>query len=475
MVLLIEVAHRRSRSRGLFVYDGSGAVTRGARGGRAGLERAERGGGLLRAPLRPRRGGPSVLGGTGVPRVRGGDRRTAAPSRESAGVGQGLVSGHVGRGPFVVFGAVGVGRGGRGRAGGSGGRAGGARGARRGRLPLGVDPAEEVAVDPQDRADTAVRGGRGHVDTEVELPGEAADRGEPHARRVAQVGEQDRVGTGHRPPGVLAFVRGHAHARVVDGDADAVMDVLQVDHDLGVRGGVPQRVVEELGDDDRDRFDGVRDQRGTGFEVVVHPHPVVSDEPGLPAGHRLDEVRVLTGEPDPGSAHDRRDLRPAQRLLVLVVQHEQGLRQLRVVIPLLERAQSVLQAVQRGLDLPGGPAHPGLRGGVDTGALRGEFRTQGGEHVLEGDPERRTDELRLRRSRHGHPRMRQLPGDGRDPLDGEMLDLGHQRRLNTGQSVPQIRDLRALQGTLTPRPQQTGAERQRGQRAGGERTGHQVR
>lgn len=56
-----------------------------------------------------------------------------------------------------------------------------------------------------------------------------------------------------------------------------------------------------------------------------------------------------------------------------------------------------------------------------------------------------------------------------------MLDLDGQRRLNTVQSVPQIGDLLALEGTLTPRTQQPGTERQRGQRAGGESTGHQVR
>lgn len=151
------------------------------------------------------------------------------------------------------------------------------------------------------------------------------------------------------------------------------MHVLQVDHDVGVGRGVPQRVVEEFGDDDRDRLDGVRDERGAGLEVVVHPHPVIPGEPGLAAGHRLHEVRLLTREPDPRPAHDGRDLRTAQRLLVLVVQHEQGLGQLGVVVTLLERAQGVLQPVQRGLDLTGGPAHPGLRGGIDAGALRGEF------------------------------------------------------------------------------------------------------
>lgn len=437
----------------------------GARGGGARLEGSECGGGLLGAALRLR----------GLGRGRRGERGAATPPGQATGIGYGPVPGHVGSGPLVALGAVGVGRGGCGRAGRRGGPAGRARGAGRGWLLLGVDTAEEMAVDPQDRAYPAVGRGRGDVDAQVELPGQPADRGEPHARRVAQVGEQDRVGTGHHPPGVVAFVLGHAEPRVVDGDAGAVMHVLQVDHDVGVGRGVPQRVVEEFGDDDRDRLDGVRDERGAGLEVVVHPHPVIPGEPGLAAGHRLHEVRLLTREPDPRPAHDGRDLRTAQRLLVLVVQHEQGLGQLGVVVTLLERAQGVLQPVQRGLDLTGGPAHPGLRGGIDAGALRGEFGTHRLQHVLEGDPEGRTDELRLHRPRHRDPRMRQLPRGSRNSLRRQMLDLDGQRRLNTVQSVPQIGDLLALEGTLTPRTQQPGTERQRGQRAGGESTGHQVR
>jgi hypothetical protein len=121
----------------------------------------------------------------------------------------------------------------------------------------GVDTAEEVALDSQHRADPAVRRRRGEVDAEIELPGELADRGEAHTGRIAETGEEDRLGAGHRPLGVGPFVLGHAHTRVVDGDADAVMDVLQVDHDVGVGRGVTQRVVEELGDDDGDRLDGV--------------------------------------------------------------------------------------------------------------------------------------------------------------------------------------------------------------------------
>ncbi len=205
------------------------------------------------------------------------------------------------------------------------------------------------------------------------------------------------------------------------------MDGLQVDHDLGVGRGVPQRVVEQLGDDDGDRLHGVGHQGGARLQVVADLDALVAREPGLTARHRVHQVGLLAGQPDPGPAHHRGDLRAAQRLLVLVVQFEQGLRQLGVVVALLESAQGVLQPVQRRLDLPGGPAHPGLRRRVDPGALRGEFGVQSLQHLLQRRPQGRAGQLRVQRAGHGDVRMRGLPGRGGQAPRRQMLHLGGER------------------------------------------------
>nr|WP_262505746.1 hypothetical protein [Streptomyces sp. TRM68367] len=284
-----------------------------------------------------------------------------------------------------------------------------------------------MAVDPQHRAHAAVRRGGRKIHAQVELPGQLTDRGEPHTRRVTEVGEQDRLGTGHRPLGPGPFVLRHAEPRVVDRDAHTVIDVLQVDHHVGVRGGVPQRVVEQLGDGDRHRLDRVRHQRGPGLKMVVHADSVVSREPRLTPRHRVDEMGLLAGQPDPGPAHHRRHLRAPQRLLVLVVQFEQGLRQFEVFVALLQPPQGVLQAVQRRLDLPRRPAHPGLCRGVDPRALRGQFGAQPVQDVLQRDAQPRAGRLRVQRTRNADVRMRQLPGGGGQAPRRQMLHLGRQR------------------------------------------------
>ncbi len=284
-----------------------------------------------------------------------------------------------------------------------------------------------MTVDPQHRPHTAVRGRGGQVDAQIELPGQLADRGESHARRVAELGQQDRLATAHHALGPGPFVLRHAQPGVVHGDTDTVVDGLEIDHDAGVGRGVPQRVVEQFGGDDGDRLDSVGHQGGAGRQVVVDPHALVAREPGLTARHRVHQVRLLPGEPDPGPAHHCGDLRAAQRLLVLVVQLEQGLRQLGVVVALLQTAQGVLQPVQRRLDLPGRPAHPGLRGGVDPGALRGEFGVQPLQYLLQRESQGRTGELRAQRAGHGDVGMRCLPGGGGQAPCRQMLDLGRER------------------------------------------------
>lgn len=165
-----------------------------------------------------------------------------------------------------------------------------------------------------------------------------------------------------------------------------MVDVLQIDHDVGVRCRVAQRVVEEFGDDDGDRLDGVGHQGGARLQVVVNLDPVVAREPGLAAGDGVHHVGLLAGQSHPGPAHHGRDLRPPQRLLVLVVQREQRLGQLRFVVTLLKPPQGVLQPVKGGLDLPGGTPETGLRGRVDPGALCRQLLAQRREHVLQRDP-----------------------------------------------------------------------------------------
>lgn len=167
-----------------------------------------------------------------------------------------------------------------------------------------------------------------------------------------------------------------------------MVDRLEIDHDLRVGRGVPQRVVEELGHDDGDRLDGVGHQGRTGVQVVADPDAPVAREPGLAARDRVHQMGLLPGESHPGAAYHRGDLRAPQRLLVLVVQLEEGLRQLGIVVALLQPAQGVLQPVQGRLDLPGGPAHPGLRRRVDPGALRGQFGVQPLQDLLQGETQR---------------------------------------------------------------------------------------
>jgi hypothetical protein len=184
--------------------------------------------------------------------------------------------------------------------------------------------------------------------------------------------------------------------------------------------------------------------------MVVDLHPVVAHEPRLPTGHRVHQVRLLAGEPHPGPAHHGGDLRPPQRLLVLVVQLEEGLRQLRVVVALLQLTQGVLQAVEGCLDLPGGAAHPGLRGRVDTGALRGELGTQSQQHAFQGDTQGRSRGVRVERARDRHVRVGELPGGGGYALRRQVLDLGRQRVQRGVESGAQGVRLGALAGQLAP-------------------------
>jgi hypothetical protein len=93
----------------------------------------------------------------------------------------------------------------------------------------------------------------------------------------------------------------------------------------------------------------------------------------------------------------------------------------------LQTAQGVLQPVQRRLDLPGGPAHPGLRGGVDPGALRGEFGVQPLQYLLKRESQGRTGELRVQRAGHGDVGMSDLPGRGGQSPRRQVLDLGRER------------------------------------------------
>ncbi len=320
-----------------------------------------------------------------------------------------------------------------------------------------------MAVDAQHRPDPAVRRGRGQVHGQIELPGELADRGEPHS-----------VSYTHRIRD-SPFVQGHAEARVVDGDADTVVHVLQVDHDVRVRRGVPQRVVQQLGDDDRDGFDGVRDQRGARLEVVVDPDPVVAREPGLATGHRVHQMGLLAGQAHPGPAHHGGDLGAPQRLLVLMVQFEQGLRQLGVVVALLQSAQRVLEPVQRGLDLPGGAPHPGLCGGVHAQVLRGQFDAQLAQHVLHRHTERGPGRPELEGARHRDMGVRELAGSGGHALRREVLDLGRERLHHAVEMGPQRGDLVPLHGPLPSRPEQPAAEGERGQGADGQSAEGQVR
>lgn len=284
-----------------------------------------------------------------------------------------------------------------------------------------------MAVHPQHRAHPAVGRGRRDIDAQVELAGETADRGQAHARRITQVGEEDGGVTGHQPLGAVAFVTGHAEARVVHGDAHPVVDVLQAHHDVGVGRGVPQRVVEEFGDDDGDGFHRVRDQGSAGFQMVVHLDALIAREPGLAAGDRVHQVRLLAREPHPGPAHHGGDLGAPQRLLVLVVELEQGLRQLGVVVALLQSSQGVLEPVEGRLDLPRGAAHAGLCGRVDAGALGGHLRLECQKHVLQGDAERGADRQGLEGTGHGQVWMGHPLGGGGHPPCREMLDLGGER------------------------------------------------
>ncbi|GAQ58887.1 hypothetical protein a10_08786 [Streptomyces acidiscabies] len=332
-----------------------------------------------------------------------------------------------------------------------------------------------MGADAQDRAYPAVRRRGRQVDGQLELPGQAADRGEAHARRVAEFREVDRRVPGDEPLRPLPFVPRHADARVVDGHAHPVVDVLQSDDDVGVRRGVPQRVVEQLGDDDGDRLDRVRDERGTGFEVVVDGDPVVPGEPGLPSGHRVDEVRLLPREPHPRPAHHGGHLRPPQRLLVLVVEPEQGLRQLRFVVLLLESAQGVLEPVERGLDLAGRAPHPGLRRRVDPAPLGGDLDAQRLQDLLQREPEGRADGERLERAGYLQVRMGDPACGGGYPRPGEVLDLGGERPHGTVELGAQRGDLGLLPSLPASGAQQAAAQNERGQRAGGETTDGQVR
>ncbi|MCX4588060.1 hypothetical protein OOK40_34510 [Streptomyces sp. NBC_01481] len=342
--------------------------------------------------------------------------------------------------------------------------------------------AEEVVLDEQHRAYAAVGRGSRQVDGQVELPGQLADRGQAHPGRVAELGEQNRVAPGHHPLCVGPFVRGHADTGVVDGDRDSVVGAFEVHRDGGVGRGVPQRVVEQLGDDDRDRLDGVRDERGALFEVVVDLDPVVADEPGLAAGHRVDQVRLLTGQPHPGPAHDGGDLRAAQGLLVLVVECEEVLRQVGVVVALLQPAEYVLQPIEPGLDLPCGTAHTGAGGGVDPLALLRHRGQQPGNHAVHSGAQLGPGELRVQGAGHLDMRMRGAGGLGRNTPLREMDHLGGERLRGAVDLLPrdvqmgaQGGDLLALPGPLTTGTQQPAPQSECRQRPGGQAADGQVR
>ncbi len=158
-----------------------------------------------------------------------------------------------------------------------------------------------------------------------------------------------------------------------------------------------------------------------------------------------------------------------------MVETEQCLRQLRFVVALLEFVQRVLEPVQGRLDLTGGPAHTGLRGRVDAGALRGQLGPRGPQHVLQGEAQRCSGGLWSEGAGDGHVRVGQTAGGGGQALRRQMLHFDREHPRQAVKLAAQGGDLRALRGPLASRPYEPAAEGERGQRAGRETTGHQVR
>lgn len=186
-------------------------------------------------------------------------------------------------------------------------------------------------------------------------------------------------------------------------------------------------------------------------------------------------MRLLAGQAHPGTAHHGGDLCAPQRLLVLVVEFEEGLRQLWVVVMLLEPSQYVLEPVEPGLDLAGGAAHTGARRSVDPFALLRHGTRQRVEHPVQTGAGSGAGEAGAERAGHLDVGVR---GAGRHRWDapvGEVRDLGGEfggdavgLRPRVVQLVPQAGDLVAECGPVALGAKQPASEDERQQGPGGQ-------
>ncbi|WP_060888903.1 hypothetical protein [Streptomyces scabiei] len=257
----------------------------------------------------------------------------------------------------------------------------------------------------------------------------------------------------------------HADARVVDDDARAVVDVLDVDLDRGAGLRVTGGVVEQFGHGEDDGFHGAAHHGDAGLAVDAHA-PVVADA----GGGAPDDLHERGGgalPSRPGAAQHGDGLGSPAELGVGVVDFEEVAQHVGVVVPVLHLGDGDLLLVGEGLDRAHGRLEGGLGRPVRTGARVLDGPGEAGQHLVEALAELRVGEPRVERSDGGDGPAGRV-GEGRQTDRDQMAQLLLPGPQVLGQGgVP-----RALPPGDPPLAQQ---EHSGGEEGGRQRPGHRLR
>lgn len=197
----------------------------------------------------------------------------------------------------------------------------GGRGGRDGGRGRGRVAGEKLVGQENHRAYASIRGYGVHRDLEPVAGGQHAGDGESELWGNAQAGDADRGPGREESRGAVLLLLAHAEARVVDDEADALRDGLDVDLHRSAGGGVVGGVGEQLGEDHRDGFHGLADDGEV--DLSVDPDPVELPDAALGAAGDVEDGRDGLPASEPAAAQHRDALRPAAELAVGVVDGHQ--------------------------------------------------------------------------------------------------------------------------------------------------------
>lgn len=182
--------------------------------------------------------------------------------------------------------------------------------------------AGEKLVGQENHRSYASIGGYGvHRDLEPVAGGQHAGDGEPELWGNAQTGDADRGPGREESRRAVLLLLAHAETGVVDDEADALRDGLDVDLHRSAGRGVVRGVGQQLGEDHRHRFHGLADDGEV--DLPVDPDAVELPDTALGAAGHVEDGGDRLPAPEPAAAQHRDALRAAPELAVGVVDGHQ--------------------------------------------------------------------------------------------------------------------------------------------------------